>query len=863
MPARGVTGQLVLYQIRPDRPRIINGKPAKYELPRGSCMALDVPPRVRPQLADPRVPLLITTGIRQADAAVSKGICCVAILGIWAWRGSNDKGGKTALAEWEAIALNDRQVYLAFGSPVATHPGTYAAAARLKAFLAGRGAIVQIISLPPGANGTNQGLDDFLAAGHTKEELLALASPDLPAPPENEELPVAAVRYRLTPEGICREVATENGLFLEQLTNFAAKIVHQQIVTDGVDEQIVFEIEGAVNGTTKRFSVPATEFEAMTWVAEYLGAEAIVAAGPQAHDHARAAIQQLSGQIPADVVYQHTGWTLHDGRMVYLHAGGAIGADLEAQPGPKEPDRPTSNVNPGQDFTAAGSEGPILEDKTGNRGIRVHLPPALSGYILPSPPTGKQLVKALRCSLKFLSMGPDRIVFPIYAAIWWAAITIANFSVLLSGKTGSGKTTVASLAQQHFGTGWNFQHLPGSWASTPYFLQSLLFLAKHTLVVLDDWVPTGSQGDKDKANRNADLVLRSQGNNSGRGRCHPDGRPKEPKPPRGLAFITGEAVPHGVSLNARILNTEARHDELLSPANLPKITACQKYAEKGLFAQAMSAFLNWLAPQYEQKVAEVKSQATCLRDVFREHCIHPRSAVIAGELLAGLELFLEFAREQGALSDAEFDDIWQRFHIAMFEVLAVQNLHLESDDPVQKFQACVAAALLSGRAHVAGKNGDPCEKAWGWRQETQLVRKDQQAVPEAGSADAQPKDEYEEMTRWRANGTCIGMLHGGELYLIVEASLAAAQDMAKKVGPPLPLNEKTLGKALHERGLLLTRDMHRGRYTVRANFLGKRTPFLHIHPSSVLSPPWHACNRLEPGHEGPMDGIFPYAPPEG
>lgn len=47
VPIRGVTGDVVLYQIRPDEPRIVKGKALKYETPAGARMALDVHPAAR------------------------------------------------------------------------------------------------------------------------------------------------------------------------------------------------------------------------------------------------------------------------------------------------------------------------------------------------------------------------------------------------------------------------------------------------------------------------------------------------------------------------------------------------------------------------------------------------------------------------------------------------------------------------------------------------------------------------------------------------------------------------------------------------------------------------------------------------
>jgi hypothetical protein len=138
IPIHNVGGEIALYQTRADEPRIVDGKAVKYETPLGSRMTIDVPPSVRHQLGDPSIPLWITEGIRKADAAVSAGLCCIALLGVWAWRGRNEQGGKTALADWESIALNGRVVYIAFDSDVMTKPEVAKALERLKGFLESR-----------------------------------------------------------------------------------------------------------------------------------------------------------------------------------------------------------------------------------------------------------------------------------------------------------------------------------------------------------------------------------------------------------------------------------------------------------------------------------------------------------------------------------------------------------------------------------------------------------------------------------------------------------------------------------------------------------------------------------------------------
>ena len=111
IPIHGVAGGIANYMIRPDEPRIKKGRPLKYEFPAGSRMVLDAHPLIRNQLGNPATPLWVTEGTRKADAAISIGLCCVALLGVSNYRGTNEFGGKTALADWESVALNGRDVF--------------------------------------------------------------------------------------------------------------------------------------------------------------------------------------------------------------------------------------------------------------------------------------------------------------------------------------------------------------------------------------------------------------------------------------------------------------------------------------------------------------------------------------------------------------------------------------------------------------------------------------------------------------------------------------------------------------------------------------------------------------------------------
>ena len=192
------------YIYRPDNPRVYDDKSRKvlpdgtyhqrvikYEMPKGEGVRVDCPPTCRPQLADPSVPLFITEGQKKADALASRGACAIALLGVWNFKGRNDFGGTTLLADFDYIALENRTVYLVFDSDVMSKSGVRAALERLTEHLKRKRAAVHVIYLPRLDNGKT-GVDDWLVAtGKGLAELVALAEgprPEIKAAPPRIEL---------------------------------------------------------------------------------------------------------------------------------------------------------------------------------------------------------------------------------------------------------------------------------------------------------------------------------------------------------------------------------------------------------------------------------------------------------------------------------------------------------------------------------------------------------------------------------------------------------------------------------------------------------------------------------------------------
>jgi hypothetical protein len=175
VPLWGVDGQEAGHQFRPDNPRSDpRGRPVKYESPRGAANHLDCPPRCQKTLGDPQVPLWITEGSKKADALASKGATVISLTGVWGFKGKNEQGGTTFLADWDYVSLKDRTVYLAFDSDAAIKDLVRQALEHLAEHLRRKGARVLVIRLPqPGEE--KVGIDDYLLE-HSLEDALKLAT---------------------------------------------------------------------------------------------------------------------------------------------------------------------------------------------------------------------------------------------------------------------------------------------------------------------------------------------------------------------------------------------------------------------------------------------------------------------------------------------------------------------------------------------------------------------------------------------------------------------------------------------------------------------------------------------------------------
>lgn len=557
------------------------------------------------------------------------------------------------------------------------------------------------------------------------------------------------------------------------LANFAAEIIAETISDDGVERKRRMEISGrTADQVFPVATVPSGQFAAMNWIGEHWGSAAQISPGMGLKDRLRYAIQVLSTAIQYRCVYEHTGWREIDGDWRYLSRDAVIGE--------------------------AG-----LTD-----GINVQLSGSTEDYALQLP-TNAPL--AIQATLRVLDCAPLAIAGPLFLAPYRALISEAlpgDFSLFLAGVTGSRKTEVAAILQGHFGDAWHGKHLPGSWSSTANSLERSAFLAKDAVFVVDDFCPTGATADISRFHRDADRLLRAQGNRAGRQRMNADGSLRPAYYPRGLIVATGEDIPRGQSLRGRLLILEFSQNTV----DLDVLTALQQHANSGTLAGAAGAFCQWLAPQMPTLKKTLPERRNQLRNEINAtaHSRHPDT--LAGLLIAA-ELFTEFSAAHGVALPADWLALIAE---ALMQTGKDQQQAIAAEEPAARFVRLVESALAGGRCHLKPMDGRPLPTyedftRHGWQLKT------------FGVGDS-------ERTDWHECGPCIGRFKPDDsrgVYLDPEAAYAIAQRIADEQGHGIPLQQRSLFKVLLEKGYLLSRT--EPRFTINVKLPDKTTKrFLHL-----------------------------------
>lgn len=580
-----------------------------------------------------------------------------------------------------------------------------------------------------------------------------------------------------TAENGCLYLATPDGGQM-LLARFVPEVVAQVIRDDGAEITTLIKIRVTrPGGQPVEVEVPAERLpQARRWAAQAVGAHAVITPMSRDEAHVATAAQYLGdGQWSSQTTYAHTGWRSDiDGTWRFLTASGALGAD--------------------------GLDTSVTVD-LGNEQLNM--------YALPDPTAVdvEVLVAAVRASVALLDVAPLNVTAPMLGAAYRAPLPLLpETSTFLVGTSGSLKSAMSATVQQHYGCLLDAKHFPANWTFTGNALESLANQLANVLLIIDDYAPQ-SADDPRRLAIAADRIFRGSANSAGRGRLRPDGTPRPARPPKAQLAATGEDVPPGESLRARL--TIANADAI----DAVKLTEAQQRGSSGVYALAMAGYVRHLAAELDADagyVDRLREQIAERRtELARATGGHARVPEATASLLTGFRQFLTFAVEVGAFTADEATAQMEKVKAALLQVAIDQSAYVKGMSVAEVYLRALRAALAGGSAYLAdqetGREPARPEK-WGWESQG---------------------GEY------RSKGKRIGWLSSaGDVLLHPDVAFEVARDHAGRSAEPLATTKVTIHKRLKEGGHLASTG-EKDRPTVRRRIVGGNTRVLHVHADRI------------------------------
>ena len=747
IPLCSIDGETFTHQLRPDDPPLdAKGKVAKYVAPKGYKPRLDIPAATRAVLRDQDAELWVTEGARKVDALASAGIHAVNIGSVSLWR----------VPCWNEITLKGRTVVLGFDSDVLTKLEVWRQLAELSRWADSKGASVRVLHLPH-SEGGKCGVDDFLAARHTADELRALVRDTLPAKPLPKDTRASEGNYFVQSGRVAMLVPTGKGDEPREveLANFGAMLTEQVVeLDDGQVTGRTYRVQVTRDDDERTVEVAAEQFERdpSGWVSRELGARFSIGTTPADRMHFAAAVRRCSaaapGGVPERTIYTSPGFERIKGEWRWLHAGGAIGRD--------------------------GNDSSVEVRLSGN----------LRHFALPEPDADADELRELwlgaRDILKLVP-GNSAVGFALLGLTFRAPLGHVSETLWVCGRSGSRKSSVvASCAQAFFGADfWNSDALPEGWLSTAPHIETMQNLTRDSVLTVDDFV----LGDNPiEQNKKAVRVLRAQANAQPRGRMNgADMTAHKNRPPRGALISTSEHSPppdEGIVGRCVILRIERGDvdDDVL--------TRCQQHAMAGRFAKLFACYVSDVAGNLDDLRTNVFEQIDKLRSGLRSKLgdTHARTPEAIANLQGGILSLAQWLKGRGAITSVEFDELCSTGGDALVKLGKLQAEARRAADPAHVFIGELASMLSSGRVHLEPRKGqvlsDETLHAIGWRERTGLA------------AGFEPR------------GDCVGVLAGDSVLLDPIAATNAVRLVMRQRGDSFPHGHAELGDRLLQAGFV-------------------------------------------------------------
>ena len=551
-------------------------------------------------------------------------------------------------------------------------------------------------------------------------------------------------------------VLKKNNEHFIELCNFVPYISSQVSSYNGYETNTKVKIEGfdSKGNPLPEIFVTNDEFDKLNWVRQHWGFNCNIVPGNGIRDRIRFAIQATSKYAPKTEDYSTTGWHKKDGQYIFLM--------------------------PGDDANNVQLDGKLQFYEFSRREL-----------------TGKEYADIF---MLIGNVAPNEIMQPLLSFAFLSPLNSfmrkaqcePKTVLLLHGKTGSKKSTLAALTCSFFGRFSNTD-LPLSFRDTANSLIYNTGSLKDVLTVIDDFHPS-QKSDEYTMTGTMQILLRAYGNRCGRQRLTSKSLPMQTRYPKGNAIITAEFLPDvGESGTARYIPLE------ITPSSIDNemLTYYQRYASDGTLSACMFNYTEWLKEKYLNDENEfVKmlgdkfiNTRKSLNKLLTEKGLHIRDRLIDDlvSMYLGYDFMLDFFIDKKACDKESKGNFMGMFIDILLTIAVKREAQTTVDQPSHKFIFKLIAMLESERVNLRKKD-------------TMF-------------------DDYTPVN-------CIG--YEDEEYYYLHSALAQKEvrRFCNEQGESFSISEKALLKALDSEQLLV--KSNDGKNTVQHNFGGRNRRYLVI-----------------------------------
>lgn len=371
----------------------------------------------------------------------------------------------------------------------------------------------------------------------------------------------------------------------------------------------------------------------------------------------------MADEIPKETLFEHTGFRKIDGKLVYLHQGGAIGA---------------------------------------SKSISVDISEiSLERYKFTE--NEYDLKECIELSLSILDVAKKQITIPLIALTYLSPLRSMfleqniplGFVTWVSGESGSQKSSLSALILSHFGD-FERDNLPGGFKDTVNSIEKKAFTLKDTLFAIDDYYPSKTQTESKKMDAVAESLFGLYGDRQARSRMRQDGQTvKMGFCARGMCIVTGESFPSfAESRTARALIIEMARGDI----DLQLLSRIQ--SEKDKLSYCMKGYIQYLIDNQDKIQKNCRAKFIEYRNKANQNLTHGRIPEIIASEYIGIELFYEYAKEKGVITDERMKKLKEDAWRILMEVAIKQSSKTEDNRTDNMFFSAVQELLASNKIYL-------------------------------------------------------------------------------------------------------------------------------------------------------------------